>query len=335
MISEQNKMMVATLRMLCLMAFCGFALTQELVANEKLPLAIGKEFDRIQQGLHPFNTIEFEYMRYTSWSNNNMPEEADEKGNLLWDRRENAFYFKNAECVEKKNVYVREAILRNGRIHTVSRQYKEGAKLTPIGEHLAPKYAIEVTNYTGSEQPLSLFDLFRAWEFRRSPLDVNGKPLYTLFREKKITPNNFLKKGKHLELHCGGFIYTFDPATGLLLSQRITGQGGSNEIIEFTTELSEYETFNGVPFPLCIKFTNKINDKSIITRFQIKKETLRINERIKPEVFKFSFPIPKGTLIVNRSEGTMFRSTGTDGAIPIEDIGKELDDIFEEAEKRR
>ena len=314
----------------CLFLTIGIAVQHlRLFANGNAHVPVtSKEVSRIMNGLYPFNTIEFEYMLFYSGGERKM-EKILEKGVVRWNRKTDCFQF---SCIKEntENVLrVTEEIAKDGRLYTMARKYRKGKEFVPDGNALDKIMALNILPCASSYQPLSMEKMLGAWNIER-------KALHDFFIKKGITPADLKPKEKYVEFSQEGHVFAFDRATGHLLSNRQSYKDSNGKTtFEKVTEFSDYEQINGFWFPLNIKITQLHTGNIYVEQFQIKKESLKINGDIRKEDLKFSFPIPKGTYVFDKVTGTRYRSTGTDGAIPIEDIGKELDDIFEEAEKRR
>ena len=288
----------------------------------------GKNVAMILQSLVPYNSIECSFIKEVRKGSNGAWQK-ESKGTIFFDKQKASYRVTEVRREPMGKLLVVEKILKDGKVYQVHWELKEGKEFEIVGTPLSVS-GLSI----GRMFDFTIIDL---WE---NAYKVSGKHILDLYHERKIKTTDFLKGQNSLKLEYNGSTFVFDKKTGLLLSKaRVAHPEDKTVFIGNCIEFSDHANLKGWNIPLSINvihrdWGNTKEPEKWRWRYILSKDSIRINE-YNPKASKFSYQIPKGTFVYDTFLGVSYRSMGTDGSIPVEDISGELDAIFEEAEKKK
>ncbi|MDR2629117.1 MAG: hypothetical protein LBC30_03970 [Puniceicoccales bacterium] len=332
----------------------GLKIKSTLSEIEKEKKNYSVDISRIIQGLVPFKTISLSYEIRESkddgktWS-------IHSRNKLCWDKESENMFFKSIRDAEKHskgsssafpNVTDREDEVFSDKYKQIYIYKSAGKRSTAtISKHKEKKWidprANSLLNYGAYRDNMPLFINGKLTLPGASieKIELNGKTVIRISEsasEKlkefiKQVPNipensKFLSTFKITKKDDVRFIYLFDEKTGLLLQREEWYAGERYDKVD----VKGYWQHNGFFFPSDV--TIVLHD-GILRRFIIDKDSLRINEIVDEKVF---IPqIPAGCRVFDRIEGKQYVSPSIGNSEAEEQISRELDSLFKEANEQK
>ena len=293
-----------------------------------VPQDAGKYVDLIVQGLTRCDSIEYDFYEETTFDEKKTWHK-NSKGKVIWDKSQASYRRTDFNHNSEGKTTVVERINGKDRCYLINWDFERKVEFEVKGSPLAVSAL-----FIGPKIANTPID---EWENAYKSLD---KYLLDLYKEKKITLSNFSFEGETIKLAYNRDVWEFDKKTGSLLSKTMFFSHKNEPPLSASKcELSNYVNIKGWKIPLHIDIVSlvlvegKAREESR-RRFTLLKDSVGVNN-FKQNIQKFSFPIPKDIYVHDGIMGICYRSLGTDGAIPTENIAGELDAIFEEAEKQK